>query len=443
MSDSWLWLSAADLGRGIARGEIDPIALTETYLAAIDAHPARDTIYARTTGARARAEAAAAARRARLGTRRGPLDGVPISWKDLFDSAGTATEAGSRLLAGRVPQGDAVVLANATRAGLVCLGKTHMSELAFSGLGINPMAATSPNVHEAGRAPGGSSSGAAASVAFGLAAAGIGSDTGGSVRIPSAWNGLVGLKTTPGLLSLNGVVPLAPQFDTVGPLCRSVEDAALLLTALGGGPAVDLHQPTIAGRHFLVAEDLLAEAEPTILAAFEDTCARLRDAGALISAAAMPEIAAALAAAGPTVTGETYGVWHTAIEAAPDQMFARIRDRFRLGAEVSATAYVGGQRVLAEAARGMEARLTGVSAILAPTTPNLPPEIAVVEADADRFVAENLLALRNTRIANLLGLASLTVPTPTRWAGFMLIGGAGAEARLLCLGAAIEPLMVA
>jgi aspartyl-tRNA(Asn)/glutamyl-tRNA(Gln) amidotransferase subunit A len=123
---------------------------------------------------------------------------VPISWKDLFDTAGVATEAGSRLLEGRVPAADAPVLGNATALGLVCLGKTHMTELAFSGLGYNPMTATPPCVNDVDAVPGGSSSGAAASVAFGLASAGIGSDTGGSVRVPSAWNDLVGLKTTGG-----------------------------------------------------------------------------------------------------------------------------------------------------------------------------------------------------------------------------------------------------
>src|SRR5690606_26758488 len=124
---NWLTMSAAELGRGIGAGEIDPVALTETYLEAIDAHPATSRIYSVVTHDRARREAAGAAARAKAGQRRGPLDGVPISWKDNFDSAGIATEAGSRLLAGRVPTRDAEVLQNATAAGLVCLGKTHMS----------------------------------------------------------------------------------------------------------------------------------------------------------------------------------------------------------------------------------------------------------------------------------------------------------------------------
>ncbi|MCB1331462.1 MAG: amidase, partial [Maritimibacter sp.] len=137
MAEDWLWMSAGELGRGIDEGDIDPVALTDAYLDAIETHPLSARIYARLTPETARAQAAAAAMRARNGTRLGPLDGVPVSWKDLFDTAGTATEAGSALLKGRVPDHDADVVRNAHGMGLVGLGKTHMSELAFSGLGLN------------------------------------------------------------------------------------------------------------------------------------------------------------------------------------------------------------------------------------------------------------------------------------------------------------------
>ena len=244
----WLKMTACDLGRGIGAGEIDPIALTEAYLTAINAHMFKDRIYARLTEDRARSEAAAASGRAKKGVRRGLLDGVPISWKDLYDTAGVLTEAGTALLKGRVPAQDAVVLANATRAGMVCLGKTHMTELAFSGLGLNEVTETPPNSTNPALVAGGSSSGAATSVAYGLAAAGIGSDTGGSVRVPAAWNDLVGLKTTHGLLSTKGVVPLCESFDTVGPLCRSVEDAAELLAVMQGETAPDLSGASLVGK---------------------------------------------------------------------------------------------------------------------------------------------------------------------------------------------------
>lgn len=147
-------MSAADLGRGIAAGEIDPLALTETYLAAMDSHPETARIYSVVTRERALAEATAAQARAKAGLRRSPLDGVPLSWKDLFDSAGDVTESGSDLLKGRVAEQDALVLENATALGAVCLGKTHMSELAFSGLGLNPIKATPPCVNDPEAVPG-------------------------------------------------------------------------------------------------------------------------------------------------------------------------------------------------------------------------------------------------------------------------------------------------
>ena len=203
-------MSAAGIGREIEAGRADPVEITEAFLTAIDQYPAANEIYARVTHERARKEAEMAAARAKSGTRIGPLDGVPLSWKDLYDSEGIGTESGAALLKGRVPGKDAKVLELATKAGTICLGKTHQTEFAFSGLGINPNTATAPNKLLPGHCPGGSSSGAAASITHGLAPIAIGSDTGGSVRIPAAWNSLVGMKTTHGLLSLENVVPLCP-----------------------------------------------------------------------------------------------------------------------------------------------------------------------------------------------------------------------------------------
>ena len=157
MGKDWLWMSAGDLGRGIEDGDIDPVALTHTYLDAIRTHAHGQRIYARLTAKTAFAQAEAATMRAKQGTRRGLLDGVPISWKDLFDTAGVATEAGSALLAGRVPETNAEVVDNAQAIGLVGLGKTHMSELAFSGLGLNPVTASPPCVNDVDAASGGSS----------------------------------------------------------------------------------------------------------------------------------------------------------------------------------------------------------------------------------------------------------------------------------------------
>lgn len=435
----WLTMTAGDLGRGIGAGMIDPVDLTAAYLEAIDAHPLRDRIYARITDERAMAEARAARDRARAGVRRSPLDGVPISWKDLFDTAGVVTEAGSDLLKGRVPATDARVLRTATLMGTVCLGKTHMSELAFSGLGLNPIKQTPPCINDADAVPGGSSSGAAASVAFGLAACGIGSDTGGSVRIPSAWNDLVGLKTTSGRLSLDGAVPLCLRFDTVGPLARSVEDAALMLAALEGSRAVDLRGATLKGRRLAVLQTVaMDDLRDAPRAGFDSAVKRLKAAGAVIEPLAVPELAEAMRLSPVLFTAEAYGLWRDAIEANPGAMYDQILERFRSGAGFSGPDYVAAWRRL-EDIRGAWAQATArFDAVLCPTAPILPPDRERLLVDHDYYVTENLLALRNTRIGNLMGLCGLSLPTGTPSCGIQLLGHAGGDEPLLRLGAAVE-----
>jgi len=436
MIEAWREATAAELGQGIGTGTIDPVALAETFL---DAAADRSDIYARLTRDRALAEARAAADRARAGARLGPLDGVPLSWKDLFDTAGTETEAGSRLLAGRMPTRDAAVLRNATAAGTVCLGKTHMSELAFAGIGMNPMTATPPNRHDPNWAPGGSSSGAAASVAFGLAPAAIGSDTGGSVRVPAAWNDLVGLKTTVGRLPMDGVVPLAESFDSIGPLTRDVADAALVLAALDGQPAPDLRGATLAGCRLAMLETAALDAcHPTILAAFEEATAGLDAAGARLEALSAPEVDDAMALSAILYTVEAYGTWRDTIEADPDAMFDRVRDRFRAGAGFGGPDYVRACRDLRRFRAAWAGRTARYDAVLVPTTANLPPSLDRLAEDAAFYVAENLMTLRNTRIGNLMGLCALTLPTGTPACGLTLMAPPGAEARLLRLGAAAE-----
>lgn len=448
MSD-WLRQSASDLGRGIAAGKIDPVALTETYLAAGAAHPFGPRIYVRMTPERALAEAESARQRAKAGLRRGLLDGVPISWKDLFDTAGIVTEAGSMLLEGRVPEADAAVLQCATQAGTVCLGKTHMSELAFAGLGVNPAyggntdpkPGTPPNLHDPALAPGGSSSGAAASVAFGLAAAGIGSDTGGSVRVPAAWNDLVGLKTTHGRLSLQGVVPLAESFDTIGPLCRTVEDCAQLLAVMEGGKPADLRGATLQGRRFLVLEPYSSDVREGPGAAFSAAVARLAKAGARIETGTVAGIEEAMALSPVLFATEGYGTWRDVIEAAPEKMYSRILERFRGGQAFSAPDYVAAWRRL-HVLRALWARETaGFDAVLLPTVPNLPPDVDRLMQDPDFYVTENLITLRNTRVGNLMGLCGLTLPTGVPSCGLMMLGAAMGDERLLRLGAAAEAVL--
>ncbi|KAF0115119.1 MAG: aspartyl-tRNA(Asn)/glutamyl-tRNA (Gln) amidotransferase subunit A [Rhodobacteraceae bacterium] len=409
MTGTWAHMTAAELGREIGKGRIHP------------------------------GEAMAAAARAKAGLRKGLLDGVPISWKDLFDTAGVATEAGSALLKGRSPDRDAEVLETATLQGLVCLGKTHMSELAFSGLGLNPVTATPPNLNDDRAVPGGSSSGAAASVAFGLAPAAIGSDSGGSVRIPAAWNDLVGLKTTMGSLPLTGVVPLFDSFDTIGPLAHSVEDCGLLLAALQGREPADLVGGTMSGLRLGLLESLaLDDIRDRPAQAFEDATQRLSKAGARIERFAFPEVAEAVALAGILCTAEAYGTWRVNIEAAPDKVFSRILERFRSGAKIAAADYVAGWRRLRDIRAQWAERTTVFDAVILPTSPILPPDANRLMTDDAYYVTENLLALRNTRIGNMLGLCALTLRTSQPSCGITLMAGPDQDIRLLRIGSAAE-----
>ncbi|MCR8547946.1 amidase family protein [Salipiger sp. P9] len=438
MSD-WTEMSATELGQGIGKGEIDPVALAQAFLDKIAAHPLKDRIYARLTPERALAEAGAARDRAAAGQRRSPLDGVPVSWKDLFDTAGVATESGSKLLEGRVPEVDAPVLQVATAMGLVCLGKTHMSELAFSGLGLNPVTATPPSVNDPEAVAGGSSSGAAASVAFGLAAAAIGSDTGGSVRIPSCWNDLVGLKTTSGRISLEGVVPLAAGFDTVGPLCRSVADAALVFAALEGRAAPDLRGATLEGKRFArLTNIVLDDLRPEPARGYAQALEKLARAGAEIVDLEVPEIAIPMADAGVLYTTEAWATWGEAIIANPDVMFAPIRERFEAGQHYTGADYLRAWERMMAARDAYYAASAGVDAVLCPTAPILPPKIDKLMEQGEYYVTENLLALRNTRVGNLMGTCTLTLPTGVPSCGISLMCPHRQEDRLLRLGAAAE-----
>ena len=434
----WLKASAAEQGRAILAGLASPVEQTEAYLDAIARHPYGRRLYARTTADRARAEAIAAHDRARAGLRRGLLDGVAINWKDNFDMARQPTEAGSRLLTGRIPGRDAQTLAAATLQGLVCLGKTHMTELAFSGLGVNPMTATPPNSIDPALAPGGSSSGAAVSVALGLAAAAMGSDTGGSIRVPAAWNGLVGFKPSMGALSAEGMVPLCRRFDVAGPIARTVEDCAELFATLRGEPAPDLSGPPRHLRLLVIDGAPFDQAREGPVAAFEDAVARLARAGARITHAQPPCVAEALALSPTLFAPEAYGLWRDQIEDAPELMYPAILERFRGGRDVTAADYVAAWDRL-ERLRADWARVAaGFDAAILPTAPILPPDTERLLTDGAYFATENLLTLRNTRIANLLGLPAVTLPTGQPACGIMLMGAPRADRALLVAAAAAE-----
>ncbi|MDO5621475.1 MAG: amidase family protein [Paracoccus sp. (in: a-proteobacteria)] len=435
----WLKAGAVEQGRAIMAGLLDTVSQVEAYLDAIARNPYANRIYTQVLPERARDQAVAAHDRARAGLRRGLLDGVAISWKDNIDMAGQPTEAGSRLLAGRKPVVDAEVLRNAESIGLVSVGKTHMTELAFSGLGLNPMTATPPNALDAALAPGGSSSGAAVSVALGLAAAAIGSDTGGSIRLPSAWNDLVGFKPTHGAVSGKGVVPLAPHFDVAGPLARNVEDCAALFAVLTGDAEVDLRDAVPGGLRLMVLDGVPFDgAREGPVAAFQDAVDRLARAGAAVSHGAPDAVARAMDLSPLLIAPEAYGIWKDQIEAAPELMYDRILTRFRSGGTVLAADHVAAWQALDRARADWAQAVAGFDAVILPTAPILPPDTARLLADEDFFATENLLALRNTRIGNMLGLPAVTIPTGHPGCGLMALGRAGGDRALLRVAAGIE-----
>ena len=442
----WHAMTALELGAGIGAGTIDPVELQRYFQDRIARLDQDRRVYLRTTPERAEAEAMSARSRAKAGTRLDPLDGVPISWKDLFDSAGTVTTGGSGLFKDRVPDRDATVLARATRAGLVCLGKTNMTELAFSGLGINPTFGTPPNPFDAAvdRVPGGSSSGAAVSVVRGLAPAAIGSDTGGSVRIPAAWNGLVGLKTTAGLIPTEGALPLSPTLDTVGPLARDVADANALFSVLAHRPAADLTGAKLSGTRLVVPEDhMFDRVSPSVMAAFETAVESLRHAGARTERVPVPEFGLGrelMARHGVLAGIECEAIWREAIWANPSAVFHMVRTRIEPGAKASGRdlyrLYEGLERLSAAFA----SRLAGCDAMIAPTVPEDPPAIQPLLDDDATYLRANGMSLYNTSPGNWLGCAALTVPcggTPLP-VGLMLMQRGGREGQLLRLGAAVE-----
>ena len=437
MTQLWLKMTACELGRGIDNGSISPIALVKTYLEAIRNHPLNNDIYARISSERALKEASAAEIRAKTNNRLSLLDGVPISWKDLFDSKGINTEAGSMLLSGRIPESDAVVLDNATQAGLVCLGKTHMSELAFSGLGLNPMTKTTPCVNNLDAVSGGSSSGAAGSVAFNLASIGIGSDTGGSVRVPAAWNDLVGLKTTSQDISLKGVVPLCPKFDTIGPLCRSVEDAAVIYSILKNQNYTPIKKPNslrLMRLEGISEEDI----ENAPLTAFDDACAKISKTDITITKHKFPVLEKLLSLAGIIYTVEAYEVWGELLEKEGKKMYPEILSRFMAGKNFTQNEYKNAWSSISSIRADWMKFTQEFDAVILPTSPILPPNKTKLLSDSSYYKRANLLALRNTRIGNMLGLCSITLPTSQPSCGFMIMGAPFSELKLLNIASKIE-----
>ena len=437
---------AIALGLEIESGKCDPRDLTEHFLSAAEEEDADCQVFARLTRERAMNEAAAAADRAKRGLRRSSLDGVPIAWKDNVDTAGIKTEAGSALLKGRTPTRDATVLQRATHAGLVCIGKTNMTELAYSGIGYNPIAGTPVNPHDAQieRLPGGSSAGSAVAVARGLAAASVGTDTGGSVRIPAAWNGLVGLKTTAGRLPLQGIVPLSPAFDTVGPITRTVADAAALDAIFSGEAATDLSSMPMSRLHVQAIDgEVLSSIDPDIRSRYEATVQKIRGAVSRLELAPLASLSSTAQTIGSPVAAEAFALWGQQIEAQPGVVFERIAERILPGKDMPAFAVEQVRADLEQLSAQFHQEIAAIDAVLMPTVAMVAPPIALVESSPDAYHTTNLRALSLTMLMNYLGLCAISLPLPKANeadlpAGLMVICGANQDRKLLCIAASLE-----
>jgi aspartyl-tRNA(Asn)/glutamyl-tRNA(Gln) amidotransferase subunit A len=381
------------------------------------------------------------------------LDGVPLAWKDLFDLEGVTTTAGSRVLAGGDPAAaDADVVAALAAAGMVTVGRTNMSEFAFSGLGINPHFGTpeNPTSVDVPRLPGGSSSGAGVAVARGLVPLAIGTDTGGSVRIPAAFNGVVGYKATRGRYSMGGVFPLAESLDSLGPLCHTVIDAVWADAAMRGLTAPSVTRGRLDGLCLVVPETVMFDdAEDGVVAAFEAALARLARAGARIRRQAFPmfsEIFDLMAKHGALVTAEAF-VLHRNRLAGPEAnaMDPRVVARTRLGEKITLSDYLAITAARRRLVGAFNAAFGPEDILVSPTLPVVAPPIAPLLADDEAFFRTNGKVLRNTLIGNFLDGCGVSIPCGTGEAGMpvglLLSAPGGADDRLLGVALAAEDVV--
>ncbi|MDO6824906.1 amidase [Marinobacter sp. 1_MG-2023] len=390
----------------------------------------------------AKAEAAAIDALQQGGVPIGDLAGLPIALKVLLDVAGEVTHSGSKWWVQRA-QSDALVVSRLRRAGAVITGHTNMTEFAYSGLGLNPHYGTPDNPLAPGRICGGSSSGAAAAVAQGMAVAAIGSDTGGSVRIPAAFCGLVGFKPSQQRIPREGVFRLSQSLDSIGPIARSV-DCCDRLDAVMAGERWQKRVPVdLRGRSFVVpANYMLDELSPGVAEAFARSLGKLRECGARIVEAPVPvlDTLPELLQGGGLTAVESYHVHRHWLQQHGEDYDPQIRRRMERGAGFSAADYLDLQQVRAERKAQAEEWLGAYDGLLAPTVAIEPPLLAELEDDAD-YARLNLLVLRNTTVANLLDLCAITLPNyqhgdlPT---GLMLVGRNGSDRSVLGIAQAME-----
>ncbi len=381
------------------------------------------------------------------GLTRSPIDGLPISIKDVFDVAGETTLAGSVVLKDApAAEKNATIVQRLVDAGAVIVGKTNMTEFAFSGLGLNPHYGTpsSPWDRETGRIPGGSSSGAGVSVADRMSVAAIGTDTGGSVRIPSAFCGLTGFKPTARRVPSQGSLPLAVSLDSIGPLAASVECCAILDAVLSGAAYTAPQAPQPSQLRFAVPADTVMDgADDHVRGSFESALGRLRDQGAQIEVISLPEFQqlAYINRLGGFVCSEAWA-WHRNLLADhADQYDPRVASRMQRGRDMSAADYIELQQTRAAWIASVEQRLQHYDAILMPTVPVVAPVIKDLEASDESYYKTNGLVLRNATLINFLDGCALSLPCHapgTAPVGLMIAGPAMRDLHILNVGAAVE-----
>ncbi|MFN2361546.1 MAG: amidase [Marinobacter sp.] len=430
----------------MAIGKQQATELLNSCLARIDDHDNPNAqIYTKRFDHTARAEARASDQLRAAGVQGGQLAGLPVALKALFDVAGEITHAGSR--SWQAPaQTDALIVSRLRREGAVITGHTNMTEFAYSGVGLNPHYGTPDNPLAPGRIPGGSSSGAAVAVAQNMAAAAIGTDTGGSVRIPAAFCGLVGFKPSQFRIPRDGTFPLSDSLDSIGPIARSVDCCARLDAVLTGRRYHPLKPASLRGRRFVVPTNLMLDGlDDSVAKAFSHSLTMLRDQGAIIIEASCPVLTALpeLMEGGGLTAAESYFVHRQAMAEHGDKYDPRVRSRIERGAAISAADYLELCRRRLHRKQQADEWLQDFDGLLAPTVPVVPPLLEDLAAD-DEYARLNLLILRNPTVANLLDLCAISLPNHAANelpSGLMLIGRNGTDETLLRQAQAIEGVL--
>ena len=439
------------LAAELAAGRTTSVALTEAALArAQDPAGEGARVFTQIDADRARAAAQASDLLRHAGMVRSPLEGLPVSIKDLIDVAGQVTTSGSVVLKDAPPAAhNAPVINRLIAAGAVIVGRTNMTEFAFSGLGLNPHYGTPKNPWDrentaGGRIPGGSSSGAAVSVTDGMAVVGIGSDTGGSVRIPSALCGLTGFKPTQRRVPIEGTLPLSTSLDSIGPLAASVRCCAIVDAILAGEPPTTPAPRELAGARLAMPETLvLNDMDAAVATAFERACARLQAVGVRLTRIAVPEFAefSRLHARG-TLAGAEAWAWHRQLlTERGDEYDPRVGLRMRGGEQMSAADYIDLLAARQRWIAAVESRIAGFDALLMPTVPVIAPRIDELQGSDQAYFAANGLILRNPTLINFLDGCALSLPCHAAGeapAGLMLAGAGGRDHDILALGEAVQ-----